>query len=63
MMWPDLFGPGWGWTLSSALGLLSFVVIVVLALDDLAAARERLERAETAESVIWPRHDGRDFTR
>jgi hypothetical protein len=49
MMPPNLFGPGGGWVLPSALGLLAFSVMILLALDDLAASRERLESAEAAE--------------
>jgi len=64
-MWTDLFGLGWQWMLPLALGLLFYIVLVVLAVDDAAAAREAQSSfAEPAPSgwvvtasygfAIWP---------
>ena len=39
-MWTGLFGLGWQWMLPSAFGLLFYMVLAVLWLDDAAAARE-----------------------
>jgi hypothetical protein len=39
-VWTDLFRLGWQWMLPSALGLLFYMVLAVLWLDDAAAARE-----------------------
>jgi hypothetical protein len=39
-VWTELFGLGWQWMLPSALGLLFYLVLAVLWLDDAAARRE-----------------------
>ena len=46
----ELFGLGWQWMLPSALGLLFYMVLAVLWLDDAAAAREA--QTTPAEPVL-----------
>ena len=40
IVWTDFSGLGWQWMLPSAFGLLFYMVLAVLWLDDAAAARE-----------------------
>ena len=52
-MWTDLFGLGTQWTLPLALGLLFYVVLVVLAVDDAAAAREAQSPSSEPAPSAW----------
>ncbi|HKV45222.1 MAG TPA: hypothetical protein VJT32_11205 [bacterium] len=62
-MSPNVFGQGGGWMLSSMIGLLSFIVVLVLALDDRAAAKERQETSEMADLTVWHLRAEGDSTR